>query len=720
MDDNSKRLLFFILISMPLLFFYQSSLAKKQKAEKARTEAVRQAEALQNPAAPGITPDGVQATSGATSQTQSLTDTGKDLSTSTLTQETGSEIVVDTKTYHIVFDTAGAHPTQWQIVDPEFAKVVQADIDAAVKAKKADIPKIRDFRPIDIIPQYKNIEPGQDYPFMVVLNQNGRYVDSLNRRVYTVDGPKTVAGDAGTSESVVVTFTSPPVDGIRLIKTFRFPVDGYLASVEMKVENVAAQTVAFTENLQPGLGLMWGPGLGSDHLTDTGDNNLFKVAVYDGEQIHSESLSDWQKARKQRVEEEWVADGKQGWKWAGLDSRFYMTAILPQEPSSRVRGLVKGAHVPQDEKVLKTTAAPLSAEIYSAPFRLAAGESQAFHYTVFVGPKKRALLVDVDKRHPGYDLSKLMFQSDWWLSQNLIRPVALLMLWLMNWFHALTGNFGVSIILVTIAMRLMTQPFTHMGMKSQARVMAEQQRIKPLIDAINEKYKEDPQKRSAETWKTYKEHGVNPLGMMKGCVWMMVQIPFFFALYRLLLGAIDLRGEGFLWMTDLTAPDALFTLPFTIPFLGNKFNLLPILMGVSQVFAQRLQSNNIQDPMQKQMATIMPIMFTFMLYNFAAGLSLYWFISNIWQIIFQIFVNKKVKEEAERKVHLAFEQRQKSAQTGKPIVLIQKRKPAAASGGKPTWQERLTSYIETKAKEAEAIQRAKAEGQPQPKGKKDK
>ncbi|HNY28788.1 MAG TPA: YidC/Oxa1 family insertase periplasmic-domain containing protein [Candidatus Sumerlaeota bacterium] len=719
MDDNSKRLLFFILVSMPLLFFYQSSLAKKQRAEKAKTEATRLAEAQQNPAA-SVSPDGVQTTSGATSLTQSLMALGQEFSSGTLAQEKGSEIVVDTKTYHIVFDTAGAHPTQWQIVDPEFAKVVQADIDAAHKANQAEIPKIRDFRPIDIIPQYKDIEKDQDYPFMVVLNQNGRYVDALNRRVYKVDGPRTVAGDAGTSESVVLTFTSPAVDGIRLVKTFRFPVNGYLANVEMKVENVATQTAAFTENLQPGLGLMWGPGLGSAHLTDPGDSRLFKVAVYDGEKIYSEALSDWQKARKQRVEKEWEAGGKQGWKWAGLDSRFYMAAILPQELTPRVRGLVKGTHVPLDEKVLKTTASPLSAEIYSAPFRLTAGESQTFHYTVFVGPKKRALLVDIDKHHPGYNLSNLMFQSDWWLSQNLIRPVALLMLWLMNWFHALTGNFGVSIILVTIAMRLMTQPFTHMGMKSQARVMAEQARIKPLIDAINEKYKDDPQKRSAETWKTYREHGVNPLGMMKGCVWMMIQIPFFFALYRLLLGAIDLRGEGFLWMTDLTAPDALFTLPFSLPLLGNKLNILPILMGVSQVFAQRLQSNNIQDPTQKQMATIMPIMFTFMLYNFAAGLSLYWFISNIWQIIFQVFVNKKVKEEAERKVHLAFEQRQKAAQGvgGKPIVLVQKRKATAtASGSKPTWQERLTTYIETKAKEAEAIQRAKAEDAPKKKDK---
>jgi len=376
-----------------------------------------------------------------------------------------------------------------------------------------------------------------------------------------------------------------------------------------------------------------------------------------------------------------------------LDSRFYATAIIPNVDSALVRGVVRSQHVPAEKEDRQKMACPATVEVYSGGFRLQPDGHQAFSYQLFAGPKKRSLLVDVDKAQ-GTNLRRIMFQSDWWLSDNLIRPLAIFMLGLLGWFYGLTGSYGVAIILVVLVMRLLTQPFTHMGMKSQARVMAEQQRIKPLIDAINEKYKDDPQKKSAETWKTYREHGVNPLGMLKGCVWMLIQMPIFFALYRLLLGAIDLRGEGFLWIADLTAPDALFMLPFHLPFLGNKFNILPVLMGVSQLFAQRLQSTNIQDPTQKQMATIMPIMFVFILYNFAAGLSLYWFVSNLWQIVFQVFVNRKVKEEAERKAHKAFEERQEAIASG----TFKKKKENA----KPTWRQRLMQGLEAKAKEAEA------------------
>jgi YidC/Oxa1 family membrane protein insertase len=305
------------------------------------------------------------------------------------------------------------------------------------------------------------------------------------------------------------------------------------------------------------------------------------------------------------------------------------------------------------------------------------------------------------------NLRRVMFQSDWWLSDHIIRPLAIFMLWMLGRFQGLTGSYGWAIILVVLVMRLLSQPFTHMGMKSQARVMAEQQRIKPLIDAINDKFKDDPQKRSAEIWKTYREHGVNPLGMLKGCGWMLIQMPIFFALYRLLAGAIDLRGQGFLWIHDLTAPDALFTLPFTLPFIGHNFNILPILMGLSQVFAQRLQSTNVQDPTQKQMATLMPIMFTFMLYNFAAGLSLYWFVSNIWQIIFQVFVNKKVREEAEKRAHKAFEARQQAILAGVPLPSAAAKRKAA---GQPSWRDRLMQHLEAKAKDADAVRKQRGDG----------
>jgi membrane protein insertase Oxa1/YidC/SpoIIIJ len=123
-------------------------------------------------------------------------------------------------------------------------------------------------------------------------------------------------------------------------------------------------------------------------------------------------------------------------------------------------------------------------------------------------------------------------------------------------------------------------------------------------------------------------------------------------------------------------------------------------MGLSQVFAQRLTTTNIQDPNQKMMATVMPIMFIFIMYNFASGLSLYWFVSNLWQIAFQVLVNKRVKEEAERKAHKAFEERQQAILKGMPL---RKKDP----NKKPSWREKVMAYLEAKAKQAEKMKKGK-------------
>jgi membrane protein insertase Oxa1/YidC/SpoIIIJ len=119
-------------------------------------------------------------------------------------------------------------------------------------------------------------------------------------------------------------------------------------------------------------------------------------------------------------------------------------------------------------------------------------------------------------------------------------------------------------------------------------------------------------------------------------------------------------------------------------------------MGLSQVFAQRLQSTNIEDPTQKQMATLMPIMFVFILYKFASGLSLYWFVSNLWQIAFQVFVNERIKKEAEQKAHRAFDERQRALKSGEAAPFAKKRDAKT-----PGWRDKMMAYLETKAKESE-------------------
>jgi YidC/Oxa1 family membrane protein insertase len=672
MDDNARRwFLFFIVALIAVqMFLFQGMKKRPQQPGKPGT--------TQSPQGPGA------------AQSSAASQPGQEhraAPPATLTEEEpGEKVVVRTDVYEVTFDSAGAYPTSWKIIDPAFAKASQTDVEEG----RAHGLKVGDHLPIELIPDYTGLDKGRDYPLMVVLKEtDGPFHEDFNRRHYTVDGPREEGKD-----TTVVSFTHRTSEGLELVKTFRFSRNSYLTDMTITLGNAPeSKTVDFSETGQPGMGLIWGPGIGDPKIASSWDKVAYMAAAYDGTSIVSRNFSNWDKVRTGTpMEQAWEG----GSKWGVLESRFFMAAIIPTDgPAPLVHGVVKRQHAPMSDALCKIMSPPVTTEVYSGKFLLAPGASKTLRYRLFVGPKQRQALMKIDKE-TGYDLHKVMFHDMY----RINRMLATFMLGILNWLHAHTHNYGVSIILLTLFMRLLTQPFTHIGMKSQARVMAEQQRIKPLIDAINEKYKDDPQKKNAEVWKTYREHGVNPLGAMKGCIWMLIQIPIFIALYKLLLYAIDLRGEGFLWIKDLTAPDALFTFPFRLPIIGTKFNILPIVMGLSQVFAQRLQNTNLQDPNQKMMATVMPIMFIFMLYNFAAGLSLYWFVSNVWQISFQLLVNKKVKEEAERKAHKAFEARQQAIQQGLPL---QKKDP----NKKPTWRDKLVSYLEAKSKEAEKMKKGK-------------
>jgi YidC/Oxa1 family membrane protein insertase len=152
-------------------------------------------------------------------------------------------------------------------------------------------------------------------------------------------------------------------------------------------------------------------------------------------------------------------------------------------------------------------------------------------------------------------------------------------------------------------------------------------KLQPQMKAIQEKYKEDPQKMNQKTMEFMKEHKVNPMG---GCLPMLIQIPVFFGFYTMIQSAIELRGASFLWNHDLSKPDTLFM----IPGLNFPFNLLPLLMGVTMLWQARLTPPSPgMDPMQQKIMKYMPLMFLFMLYNFSAGLTLYWTVQNLLTIL---------------------------------------------------------------------------------------
>lgn len=207
------------------------------------------------------------------------------------------------------------------------------------------------------------------------------------------------------------------------------------------------------------------------------------------------------------------------------------------------------------------------------------------------------------------------------------------MLWGMNWANRLTRNYGIDIILLTILIKIIFYPLSVKSYKS----MKEMQKLQPQIAKLKEKYKGDREKLNKEMMDIYKQKGVNPLG---GCLPMVIQIPVFFALYKVLLGAIEFRhAPFFLWINDLAAPEDLFS--FTVAGFTVPLRLLPFIMGLTMLIQQKMTPTSV-DPIQEKMMLFMPIVFTVLFWGFPSGLVLYWLVNNVISIAQQYYINKKV------------------------------------------------------------------------------
>ncbi|MCK4737333.1 MAG: membrane protein insertase YidC [Sulfurimonas sp.] len=201
---------------------------------------------------------------------------------------------------------------------------------------------------------------------------------------------------------------------------------------------------------------------------------------------------------------------------------------------------------------------------------------------------------------------------------------------LLLWLHDILGNWGWSIIALTILIRAVLYPLTYKGMVSMQKL----KEISPQVKAAQAKHKGDPQRMNAAVMDLYKKHGANPLG---GCLPMLLQIPVFFAIYRVLLNAVELQGAPWMfWIQDLSRMDSTF--------------ILPILMGASMYYQQKLTPSNFTDPMQEKVFKFLPIIFTFFFLTFPSGLVLYWFINNMFSIGQQFIVNAQFKNAKDAQI----------------------------------------------------------------------
>jgi YidC/Oxa1 family membrane protein insertase len=299
--------------------------------------------------------------------------------------------------------------------------------------------------------------------------------------------------------------------------------------------------------------------------------------------------------------------------WTAYEDTYFMLAIAPEKEGAASHSVRLSSA--DGERVSNVLFAP--ADIITP------GNSKQYRYTVYVGPKKMT-----DLKEAGHDLEQAI--NFGWFG-FVARPV----LALMNLIHKFIPNYGVAIILVTVLIKLLFWPITQKGMKS----MKNMQKLQPMLTKLREKYGDDKERMAKEQMQLYQTHKINPLG---GCLPMVIQIPVFFALYRVLMQAIELRHAPFmLWITDLSAPERI-SLGFELPYVGG-LPLLTLLMGGSMFLQQKMTPTTAANPEMAKMMMFMPVIFTFLFINFASGLVLYFFVNNMLQMAQQHFINKDRK-----------------------------------------------------------------------------
>jgi YidC/Oxa1 family membrane protein insertase len=408
--------------------------------------------------------------------------------------------------------------------------------------------------------------------------------------LYTLDR-KDVTFDEQTG-SAVVSMRAVNEAGLEIVRSYQFSRDSYPIKHSVTVKNTGGQALQGAGGLHQ-VNMPFGT-LGK------GSQWLFRGPAFHGEEgLQEFKLKEFKEGPK-------TVQGS--FDWVAYEGTYFMTGIIPEEKSNSVTMNA------QDELV--------TIDVVSALDTLAPGAEKTYTYDLFYGPKKLTLLKEI-----GSNLEKII-NFGWF--DVIAKPT----LYLLNWLYSIFGNYGIAIILVTVILKALFWPITQKGLKS----MKNMQKLQPKMVKIKEKYKDDAARMNQEVMNLYKTYKVNPLG---GCLPMVLQIPVFFALYKVLLQSIELRHAPFmLWITDLSAPDRLY-LGFDVPYLGG-LPVLTLLMGAS-MFLQQKMTPTTADPTQAKIMMFLPIIFTFMFLNFASGLVLYWFVNNLLSIFQQYMINRQKK-----------------------------------------------------------------------------
>ena len=408
--------------------------------------------------------------------------------------------------------------------------------------------------------------------------------------LYEADRERIDLGPSGQTELIMRATLSP---GLEIVRTLTFTDQDYRIKLDVSVTNNSATPLQGA----PYLTMVNRPFSGkANGYVFTGPALLIDGAL---EEVKVDDLEKGSSNFTGRVN------------WVAYEDTYFMCGIIPEGDQQ----LTANFSLSGEDRVTSTIA--------GAADLIQVGGQQHYGYTAFFGPKELDTLKAV-----GGGLDRIV-NFGWF--DVVAKPT----LFLLNFFYGFVGNYGVAIILVTVLIKLLFWPIAQKGMKS----MKTMQKLQPKMQKLREKYKDDKERQQQEMMKLYQTYKVNPLG---GCLPMVLQIPVFFALYKVLLQTIELRHAPFmLWINDLAAPDRLF-IGFDIPWLGG-IPVLTLLMGGS-MFLQQKMTPTTGDPTQAKVMMFLPVIFTFMFLNFASGLVLYWFVNNLLAIGQQYMINRQVAD----------------------------------------------------------------------------
>ena len=522
------------------------------------------------PPAPARTP--APPAAAPTPAPQPATQTASNLPTTTPAVETvhgdtvERSITVDNGVVRAVFSNRGASLSSWQLFRYQAA----------------------DGRPVDLVPH--DVPANQPKPFSLRIDDAAK-TTHLNTALYAVtggDGSHTL--DARQSP-VTLTFGFQDAAGLEVRKEFRIEPNSYVVTFTAAVTDGGRQ-VNPTVQWGPGLGDVLALGGGSAFMPVRKSEAIFSVDG-DVERIHPPDLVETPRYRG-------------AYEFAGVDTHYFISAAV--KPGS--------AELEYAPLSIPSADPALSRDYIAYNIRFVASPSGPSGARFFVGPKHFETLQRADP-----DLVRGI-----WFGMFAFLSVPLLSA--LNWVNTFVGNYGWSIIVLTVIINAAMFPLRHKSNVSMRKMQA----IQPQVKAIQDRYAKlkmtDParQKMNTELMELYRQKGVNPAS---GCVPMLLTFPVLLAFYSLLSEAIELRGAPFIWwIKDLAAAD--------------PYYVTPILMGASQVLQQKMMPMTGVDPVQQKMMLLMPIIFTFLFLTSPAGLALYWFASNVLVIGQQVLTNKLI------------------------------------------------------------------------------